>query len=79
MENRPIVPYVMETAMPKIRTNRAAAKRFKRTGTGKFVRARAYKSHILTKKSRQRKRRLRQTTVVDAINVGALRKMLPYL
>jgi large subunit ribosomal protein L35 len=65
--------------MPKIRTNRAAAKRFKRTGTGKFLRARANKSHILTKKNRQRKRRLRQTTVADAINVGALRRMLPYL
>jgi large subunit ribosomal protein L35 len=69
----------MESAMPKIKTNRAAAKRFKRTGTGKFVRAKAYKSHILTKKSRQRKRRLRQTAVVDAINVSALRRMLPYL
>jgi large subunit ribosomal protein L35 len=65
--------------MPKMKTNRAAAKRFKRTGTGKFMRARANKSHILTKKSPQRKRRLRQTTIVDAINVKALRKMLPYL
>lgn len=65
--------------MPKMKTNRAAAKRFKVTGTGKFVRARANKSHILTKKNAQRKRRLRQTTVVDAINVRALRKMLPYL
>jgi len=65
--------------MPKMKTNRAAAKRFKVTGTGKIVRARANKSHILTKKSAQRKRRLRQTTVVDAINVRALRKMLPYL
>jgi large subunit ribosomal protein L35 len=69
----------MENAMPKIKTNRAAAKRFKRTGTGKLMRARAFKSHILTKKNRQRKRRLRQTTVVDAINIKALRKMLPYL
>jgi large subunit ribosomal protein L35 len=69
----------MENAMPKMKTNRAAAKRFKRTGTGKFVRARAFKSHILTKKNRQRKRRLRQTTVVDAINIKALRHMLPYL
>jgi large subunit ribosomal protein L35 len=69
----------MENGMPKIRTNRAAAKRFKRTGTGKFLRARANKSHILTKKTRQRKRRLRQTTVADAINVSALRRMLPYL
>ena len=65
--------------MPKMKTNRAAAKRFKRTGTGKFMRARANKSHILTKKSPKRKRRLRQTTVVDAINVKSLRKMLPYL
>lgn len=65
--------------MPKMKTNRAAAKRFKATGTGKIVRARANKSHILTKKSAQRKRRLRQSTVVDAINVKALRKMLPYL
>jgi large subunit ribosomal protein L35 len=65
--------------MPKMKTNRAAAKRFKVTGTGKFVRARANKSHILTKKNAQRKRRLRQTTVVDPINVRALRKMLPYL
>jgi len=73
------VPGVMENAMPKMKTNRAAAKRFKVTGTGKIARARAYKSHILTKKSRQRKRRLRQTTLADAINVKALRKMLPYL
>ena len=65
--------------MPKMKTNRAAAKRFKVTGTGKIVRARANKSHILTKKSPKRKRRLRQTTVVDAINVKSLRKMLPYL
>ncbi|ABK16126.1 50S ribosomal protein L35 [Syntrophobacter fumaroxidans] len=65
--------------MPKMKTNRAAAKRFKRTGTGKFMRARANKSHILTKKSPQRKRRLRQGTAVDAINVRALEHMLPYL
>lgn len=65
--------------MPKIKTNRAAAKRFKRTGTGKIVRARAFKSHILTKKARGRKRRLRQTTVIDAVNVGAVKRMLPYL
>jgi len=65
--------------MPKIRTNRAAAKRFKKTGSGKIVRAKAFKSHILTKKSPKRKRALRQGTVVDAINVGALRRMMPYL
>ncbi|NSW86318.1 MAG: 50S ribosomal protein L35 [Syntrophobacteraceae bacterium] len=65
--------------MPKMKTNRAAAKRFKRTGTGKLVRARANKSHILTKKSRKRKRMLRQGTVVDAVRMKALERMLPYL
>jgi len=65
--------------MPKIRTNRAAAKRFKKTGSGKIVRAKAFKSHILTKKSPKRKRSLRQGTIVDAINIGALRRMMPYL
>ena len=65
--------------MPKIRTNRAAAKRFKITGTGKIVRAKAYKSHILTKKTPKRKRGLRQDTVVHAINVRALKRMMPYL
>ncbi|MGC9196327.1 MAG: 50S ribosomal protein L35 [Syntrophobacteraceae bacterium] len=65
--------------MPKIRTNRAAAKRFKKTGTGKIVRAKAFKSHILTKKSRKRKRELRQDTVVNAISVSSIKRMLPYL
>jgi len=65
--------------MPKIRTNRAAAKRFKITGTGKIVRAKAFKSHILTKKAPKRKRALRQDTVVHAINVRAIKRMMPYL
>ena len=65
--------------MPKIRTNRAAAKRFKKTGTGKIVRAKAFKSHILTKKSPKRKRALRQDTVVNAISISALKRMMPYL
>ena len=52
--------------MPKIKTNRAAAKRFKKTGTGKLVRNKAYKSHILTKKSQKRKRNLRKATITDA-------------
>ena len=47
--------------MPKIKTSRAAAKRFKKTGTGKLKRMKAYKSHILTKKSTKRKRNLRQS------------------
>ena len=65
--------------MPKIKTSRAAAKRFKKTGTGKLKRAKAYKSHILTKKSTKRKRNLRQTTVTDASNVKNMKKILPYL
>ena len=65
--------------MPKIKTNRAAAKRFKVTGTGKLKRNIAYKSHILTKKSTKRKRNLRQATITDATNVKNMKKVLPYL
>ena len=50
--------------MPKLKTSRAAAKRFKKTGTGKLVRNKAYKSHILTKKSTKRKRNLRKRFMV---------------
>ena len=65
--------------MPKIKTNRAAAKRFKVTGTGKLKRNKAYKSHNLTKKSTKRKRNLRQATITDATNVKNMKKVLPYL
>ena len=65
--------------MPKIKTNRAAAKRFKATGTGKLKRNKAYKSHILTKKSTKRKRNLRQATITDATNVKNMKKVLRYL
>ena len=65
--------------MPKIKTNRAAAKRFKVTGTGKLKRTKAYESHILTKKSTKRKRNLRQATITDATNVKNMKKVLPYL
>ena len=65
--------------MPKIKTNRAAAKRFKVTGTGKLKRNKAYKSHILTQKSTKRKRNLRQATITDATNVKNMKKVLPYL
>ena len=58
--------------MPKIKTSRAAAKRFKKTGTGKLKRMKAYKSHILTKKSTKRKRNLRQSTVTDATNAKVM-------
>ena len=65
--------------MPKIKTNRAAAKRFKKTGTGKVVRSKAYKRHILTKKSQKRKRNLRKATIMDQTNVKNMKKILPYL
>ncbi len=65
--------------MPKIKTSKAAAKRFKKTGTGKIVRAKAYKSHILTKKSQKRKRNLRKATVLDQTNVKNMKKILPYM
>ena len=65
--------------MPKIKTNRAAAKRFKKTATGKLKRNKGYKSHILTKKSTKRKRNLRQATITDATNVKNMKKVLPYL
>lgn len=65
--------------MPKIKTNRAVAKRFKKTATGKLKRNKAYKSHILTKKSTKRKRNLRQATITDATNVKNMKKVLPYL
>ena len=68
-----------EIIMPKIKTNRAAAKRFKATGTGKLKRNKAYKSHILTKKSTKRKRNLRQATITDATNVKNMKKVLPFL
>ena len=63
----------------KLKTKRAAAKRFKVTGTGKLVRNKAYKSHILTKKTTKRKRGLRKDTVLDQPNVKTMKKILPYL
>ncbi len=65
--------------MPKIKTKRAAAKRFSATGTGKLKRNKAYKSHILTKKTTKRKRNLRQATMTDETNAKVMKKVLPYL
>ncbi len=65
--------------MPKMKTSKAAAKRFKVTGTGKLKRAKAYKSHILTKKTAKRKRNLRKAAITDATNVKNMKKILPYL
>ena len=63
----------------KLKTKRAAKKRFKLTGTGKLVRNKAFKSHILTKKSTKRKRNLRKDIVVDHTNEKVMNKILPYL
>ena len=65
--------------MPKIKTNRAAAKRFKVTGTGKLKRSKAYKRHILTKKTTKTKRNLRKAALVDATDVKNMKKILPYM
>jgi len=62
--------------MPKVKTNAAAKKRFSFTGTGKIKRRHAYKSHILTKKSKKRKRNLGHVNIVDRDNLHSVRKML---
>lgn len=65
--------------MPKMKTNRGAAKRFKTTGTGKVVRNKAYASHILTKKSTKRKRGLRKSGLVDSADLKNIKKLIPYM
>lgn len=62
--------------MPKMKSNRGAAKRFKQTGTGKFKRRRANRNHILTKKGTKRKRQLRGMPRVDASDQNAVARML---
>ncbi|EEG76451.1 50S ribosomal protein L35 [Dethiobacter alkaliphilus] len=64
--------------MPKMKTHSGAAKRFKKTGSGKYKRSRANHSHILEKKAPKRKRRLRKNSVVCAAETKRLDKMLPY-
>jgi len=65
--------------MPKVKTNRSAAKRFSATGSGKIKRRQQNKRHILTKKSPKRKRQLRGSALVDKANEGQIRTLLPYL
>ncbi len=62
--------------MPKLKTNRGAAKRFKRTASGRIKRGKAYKSHILTKKTTKRKRNLRQSTMVSSADGDRVKRML---
>ena len=64
--------------MPKLKSHRGAAKRFKKTGTGKFVRAKAFKRHILTSKPTRRKRHGRGTTLVEKADQAKIKRMLPY-
>lgn len=64
--------------MPKLKTHRGAAKRFRKTGTGKVVRRHSGARHILTKKKQSRKRRLRKGVIADPANMKALEQMLPY-
>ena len=65
--------------MPKMKTSKSAAKRFKVTGTGKLKRSKAYKQHILTKKTTKRKRNLRKGAYVSTTQEKAMKKLLPYL
>lgn len=65
--------------MPKMKTNRGAAKRFKATGSGKLVRNKACANHILTKKTTKIKRKMRKSGIVDSTNLGSLKKLLPYI
>ena len=65
--------------MPKLKTKRGAAKRFKKTGSGKFKRGHANRRHMLTTKSPKRKRHLRRGAMVDETNQRALEQLLPYL
>lgn len=64
--------------MPKLKTHRGAAKRFKKTASGKFKRAKAYRSHILTHKSSKRMKQLRKGGLVDKTNEEGINKLLPY-
>jgi large subunit ribosomal protein L35 len=64
--------------MPKLKTHRGAAKRFRLTKQGKVKRAKAYKSHILTKKSTKRKRNLRKIAYASSANEAIVKKLIPY-
>ena len=65
--------------MPKIKTNRAAAKRFRVTGSGKIKRNKGFKSHLLSSKGKKRKRNLRRSTTVSAAEQRNIRKLIPCL
>jgi len=64
--------------MPKLKTRKSVAKRFRKTATGKIKRSKAYRGHILTKKTTKRKRALRAPGLIDRADRGRIKKMLPY-
>ena len=64
--------------MPKLKTNRGAAKRFKRTASGKYKRSSSHMNHILTKKSSKRKRQLRSSSLISSGDLKSVKKLLPY-
>ena len=73
---RLLIIFLNNNKMPKVKTNSGAKKRFTFTGTGKIKRKHAYKSHILTKKSKKRKRNLTHMSIVDKSNLNAVRELL---
>ena len=64
--------------MPKLKTNRGAAKRFKKTGSGKYKKSSSHMNHILTKKSSKRKRHIRSSSLIADADVKSIKKLLPY-
>ena len=64
--------------MPKLKTHSGAAKRFKKTGTGKVKRGHAFARHILTSKNSKRKRQLDQDTIMDKADTAKIKRMIPY-
>jgi large subunit ribosomal protein L35 len=64
--------------MPKIKTNRSAAKRFSKTGSGKIRRNKAYSSHILTSKTTKRKRKLRKRALISEPDLAGIKRLIPY-
>lgn len=75
-DNKSTVLRIKEAEMPKMKTNCSAKKRFKKTASGQYKREKAFKSHILTKKNRKRKRNLRTSTIVDKTNKKYVRDLL---
>ena len=65
--------------MPKLKTRRAAAKRFRRSGSGKIMRRKAFKNHLLERKDQDRKRKLSKVAVVHESDVRNVERMMPYL